>query len=129
MKPGDTLFASDRLTIRRSAARQQYILYWSGECDFRNPTEVLGPTLNGLQQELRDRQLVLDFRELTFMNSSSVTPILALVKGVCSRGIAVHLIYNANLSWQRSTASSMRALAHSLKNLTVALQAPDEPAR
>ena len=35
MKLGETIFTSDRLTIRCVAGRQQVVLYWSGECDFQ----------------------------------------------------------------------------------------------
>ncbi len=121
MKSEDSFFQSDRLSIRRQISKQQYTLLWSGESDFRDPTQTLSPCLNNVLGELRDRKLVLDFRELSFMNSSSVTPILAFVKTVCGKGMPVHLIYNSALSWQRTTASSMRALAHSLKLLTVEL--------
>src|SRR4051812_47404025 len=110
MRSGDPLLTNDRLTIECSVAKPVYTLVWRGECDFRNPLEVLGPTLNRLIPELYDRKVVLDFRQLTFMNSSSVTPILSFIKAVCMKGIPVHLIYTASLSWQRTTASSMRSL-------------------
>jgi anti-anti-sigma regulatory factor len=126
MKAGVELFASDRLTIHSVSTDKRYTLNWSGECDFRNPSEALGPTLRGVLPELRERRLVLDFRGLTFMNSSSVSPILMFIKAACSRGIWVHLVYNVNLSWQRTTASSMRALGHSLRQLTVELQGAQE---
>lgn len=121
MNSDEGVFTKERLTIRRAQTRQQYVLFWSGECDFRNPAEILSPVLNSVLSELRDRRLVLDFRELSFMNSASVTPILAFVKSVCSKDIAVHLVYSATLSWQRTTASSMRALGRSLKLLSVEL--------
>lgn len=126
MKLGEELFKSDRLTISHASTHLRYTLFWTGECDFRNPGETLGPTLRGVLPELRDRRLVLDFRGLNFMNSSSVSPILMFVKAACSRGIPVHLVYNVNLSWQRTTASSMRALGQSLRQLTVELQGAQE---
>lgn len=129
MKPdklGEELFSSDRLAISYATTPSRYTLFWRGECDFRDPSEALGPTLRGVLPELRERRLVLDFRGLNFMNSSSVSPILMFIKAACSRGIPVHLIYNVNLSWQRTTASSMRALSRSLRNLSVELQGAQE---
>lgn len=121
MNSDDGIYTRERLTVRRTQTKKQYVLSWSGECDFRNPSEILTPLLNSFLPELRDRQLVLDFRELYFMNSASVTPILAFVKSICSKDVPVHLIYSASLSWQRSTALSMRALGHALKLLSVEL--------
>lgn len=124
MKPDESIFASERLTIWSAIVKKQRLLMWSGECDFRNPAEVLTPALTSYAQSLKEGPVVLDFRGLVFMNSSSVTPILAFVKSLCSRGIPVHLIYNSDVSWQRITASSMRTIATALRNLTVTLEKP-----
>lgn len=124
MKADESIFSSERLTIWTTFVKKQRLLLWSGECDFRNPAEVLTPALSNYAQSLKEGPVVLDFRGLVFMNSSSVTPILAFVKNLCSRGIAVHLIYNSDVSWQRITASSMRTIATALKNLTVTLEKP-----
>ena len=125
MMATDDLFTGDRLTIVRTVSKQLVSLLWKGECDFPSPAETLGPTLHGLISELRDRKLVMDFSGLRFMNSSSVTPILGFVKAACSKGIPVHLIYSSRMSWQRTMASSMRALVHALKHLSVELQTSD----
>lgn len=124
MKSDESIFASERLTIWTATVKKQRLLLWSGECDFRNPAEVLTPALTSYAQSLKEGPVVLDFRGLVFMNSSSVTPILAFVKSLCTRGIPVHLIYNSDVSWQRITASSMRTIATALKNLTVTLEKP-----
>lgn len=124
MKSEDSIFSSERLNIRTAIVKKQRLLMWSGECDFRNPAEVLTPALSNYALSLKEGPVVLDFRGLVFMNSSSVTPILAFVKSLCTRGIAVHLIYNSDVSWQRITASSMRTIATALKNLTVTLEKP-----
>ncbi len=124
MKADENIYSSERLTIWSTTAKKQRLLIWSGECDFRNPAEVLTPALTAYAQGIKEGPVVLDFRGLVFMNSSSVTPILAFVKSLCSRGIAVHLIYNSDVSWQRITASSMRTIATALKSLTVALEKP-----
>lgn len=124
MKSDESIFASERLTIWSATVKKQRLLMWSGECDFRNPAEVLTPALTSYAQSLKEGPVVLDFRGLVFMNSSSVTPILAFVKSLCGRGIPVHLIYNSDVSWQRITASSMRTIATALRNLTVTLEKP-----
>ena len=124
MKADENIISSERLTIWSATVKKQRLLLWSGECDFRNPAEVLTPVLTSYAQSLKEGPVVLDFRGLVFMNSSSVTPILAFVKSLCTRGIPVHLIYNSDVNWQRITASSMRTIATALKNLTVTLEKP-----
>jgi hypothetical protein len=119
MRSGSKILVEDRLTLYLESTKPAYTLYWEGECDFRNPLEVLTQPLNDLLPAVADRKLVLDFRGLTFMNSSSVTPLIAFIKTACSKGIPVHLIYEPRLSWQRITASSMRALMPLFTHLTV----------
>ncbi len=122
MTTEDVLFSADKLTLRRTLERDQVTISWVGECDFRNPSETLSPTFTNFLNGLEGRRLVLNFCELSFMNSSSVTPILSFLKGAVAKGVPVQLIYNGKLSWQRTTATSMRTLANSLKTLTVALR-------
>lgn len=122
MNPSDILFFGDRLTIRKSTLREQCVLRWSGECDFRNPAETLGPVLKSVADTIPERRIIVDFRELSFMNSSAVTPILVFLKDIVAKGCQMHLIYNSQISWQRSTASAMRTLSHSFKGITVALE-------
>ena len=58
MKPdklGEELYNRDRLIISHATTQLRYTLFWRGECDFRDPTEALGPTLRGVLPELRDR--------------------------------------------------------------------------
>ncbi|MBL9003078.1 MAG: hypothetical protein JNJ46_02465 [Myxococcales bacterium] len=124
MKTGDSILTTERLTIWHTLVKRQHVLLWSGECDFRNPAEVLSPVLTKYAEQVKEGPQILDFRGLLFMNSSSVTPVLAFVKSLCSRGIAVHLIYNSDVSWQRITASSMRTIATALKNLSVSVEKP-----
>jgi hypothetical protein len=125
MTTEDLLFSAEKLMLRRTLERDQVTIYWVGECDFRNPSEVLNPTFTNFLKGLDGRRLVLNFCELAFMNSSSVSPILSFLKGAVAKGIPVQLIYNGKLSWQRTTATSMRTLANSLKTLTVSLQSSE----
>lgn len=119
VRPGDLLFSNGKLAVEVSLAQEEYGLRWRGVCDFRDANEALSPVLNTIIHALRGRRLVLDFRPLSFMNSASVIPLLVLVKAICNKGGAVHLIYNAELPWQRSQASSMHAIAQGLKRLTI----------
>lgn len=122
MDATDILFCGDRLTIRKATLGEQCVLRWSGECDFRNPAETLGPVLKTATDTISERRIIVDFRELSFMNSSAVTPVLVFLKGIVAKGCQVHLIYNSQISWQRSTAAAMRTLSQSFKGITVALE-------
>jgi hypothetical protein len=99
MKLGSKILVEDRLTLYLESTKPAYTLYWEGECDFRNPLEVLTQPLNDLLPAVADRKL--------------------FIKTACTKGIRIHLIYDPRLSWQRITASSMRALMPFFTHLTV----------
>ena len=121
---GEHTYAIGPLTIERSSDGGRRVLAWSGECDFRDPAVSLDPVLQAVltdaaKESASEAELVFDFRALAFMNSSSVTPVLRCIKMACGEGIPVRLIYNSDISWQRTVASSMRSLRHALKSLSV----------
>jgi len=122
MKTSDILYAGDQLTLRYVVNQQQGTLLFSGECDFRDPTEVLGSVFKSLAAELSVRRLVIDFCDLSYMNSASVTPVVVFIKNVVTKACHVELIYSSEISWQRTTASAMRSLINSMKILTVSLR-------
>lgn len=64
------------LSIAREDAGKEIRLIFSGKSILRSPAEFLQPILLQVLGEatLNEKRLVLDFRQLTYMNSSTFTP-------------------------------------------------------
>ncbi len=77
-------------------------LRWFGKSTAREPGQ---PLLNMLQRSLElaastGKTLVLDFRDIEFMNSSSITPIIRVLARA-QRGTAkVRILYRKDRKWQ-----------------------------
>jgi len=49
------------------------ILRWTGKSEDRDPASLLNPYFDALVEELKGRELEVQFEELEYMNSSTVT--------------------------------------------------------
>jgi PAS domain S-box-containing protein len=75
---------------------------WLGRSQFRDSISMIGTFLDDLIDQLRGRQLVLDFRELTYMNSSTFVPITRIVRRAATSRLTMSIRYRPALTWQRA---------------------------
>jgi hypothetical protein len=83
------------------------LLMWNGKSDERNPAMFLTPMLDAALERLGDRELVLNFRSLEFMNSSTITPIIKMLDRSRQLKSRVTLIYRKALKWQELNFSAL----------------------
>jgi hypothetical protein len=77
-------------------------LLWLGQSTARDPGVFLRPIL-GRALELAakgERQIVLDFRQLGYMNSSTITPVIRTLEQAKRAGRKVRVLYNKARKWQ-----------------------------
>ncbi len=61
--------------------RGKYVtMSWNGQSDDKNPQEALTPYLDGLLEELEEKQLTIEYNRLEYMNSSTVPPVVQFLK-------------------------------------------------
>ena len=107
------------LTIEVTAA-MSVTIKWLGKGDIRNPAEVLAPYLTKLAAEAGPAMIVVDFRPLEYVNSSTVGAILQFIKQLDSHGAEVLVRYDSSVDWQRVNFLCMMTIARTLKNVRVA---------
>ncbi len=90
------------LNVQRSEDDQGLILAFTGKSILRDPTEVLQPILLRVLEEAdrADSRLVLDFRELTYMNSSTFTPLIKTLERARLGGSRVTVLFSPDKKWQ-----------------------------
>jgi anti-anti-sigma regulatory factor len=91
---------------------------WLGTSDSREPSEFLDPVFRRVLGEIRDCELVIDFSGLEFMNSSTVSPIIALLKRVNSQGVKCSVQFS-DVDWQRTHMRCLQTIARVLPHVTV----------
>lgn len=100
---------SGSLTVDHVYHDDRITLMFRGKSIVRDPNEFLMPTmLEALDMADREKkQLVLDFTELSYMNSSTFTPLIKVLEKARLSGNEVQVIYSAEQRWQQVSFSAL----------------------
>ncbi|MBI5497751.1 MAG: hypothetical protein HY904_22280 [Deltaproteobacteria bacterium] len=104
------VFIENSLRIEQDENDSEVRLTWTGRSTEREPARFLTPILDGALQRSRAeaRPLVLDFRSIEYMNSSTFTPLVVALEQARSEGGNVRLLFRSNLKWQNLSFSALR---------------------
>lgn len=95
-------FTDDALSLRLVETDDNIRLEWTGMSMAREPGAFLVPILSraldtGLQI---GKPLVVDFRQLEYLNSSTITPVIRILEHARRGRSAVRIVYDKSLKWQ-----------------------------
>ena len=100
------------LHVRITESDGQIVISFNGVSDSRDPAKVLEPLLASAvaKAELSRKELVLDFRPLSRMNSSTVPPILRVLHHAKrASNLKVTVLYARLQRWQTISFSALKA--------------------
>ena len=80
-----------------------------GRSDSRKPSDALTPFFDAILEQGVEK-LIVDFRELEYMNSTSMLPIIKLLYQLHQKKIESEFVYDGNLKWQVVTFSVLGKL-------------------
>jgi hypothetical protein len=93
------------------------VVLWSGESILRNPDERIGYIFTELLNSKHD--IILDFKELSFINSSSIAFVISFLKESNAKNIKVKIIYNKESTWQSLSFKVLQEYTAQLYNLKI----------
>jgi hypothetical protein len=99
---GIEVFSEAALKLEVSTEGASVHVRWSGRSTAREP----GPFIVGVVSQALSRStsagipLVLDFQEVDYMNSSTITPLIRLLSQARRNAQSVRLLYKKDLKWQ-----------------------------
>lgn len=84
-------------------------LDWKGKSVEREPAKFITPILvDVLKMGSRNNcQIILDFRKLDYMNSSTITPIIKILERAKRGKSKIKVIYDKSLKWQDLSFSAL----------------------
>ena len=112
-------FKGGSLEINLSKEGNKNLMQWHGQSVDRSPSALLNPYLDGLINDLKGTELIVDFIKLEYMNSSTVPPIIQFLKNIDASGITTTITYDANSKWQAASFKALETLALMMNNITV----------
>lgn len=100
-------FQNKALLVDLARSPQEIHLKFRGKSTEREPGAFLTPVIQDALDEAGARKLVLDFTELEYMNSSSVTPIIKLLNEIKNNQRFVRIVYSKARKWQELSFSAL----------------------
>ena len=102
-------FVSDQLEIEVKEDSESIDVIWTGKSIDRDPGKFITPILTGVLNRSVDRQkeVVLDFRKLRYMNSSTITPVIKILERAKRGNVRVRVFYDSNRKWQDLSFSAL----------------------
>ncbi len=106
------------LKVEISKERNPTKISFNGKSDDRFPERILDKYFESIVPELSG-DLTIEFLDLKFMNSSTVTSLVKLMRILEDREIHATFVYNENLKWQLPSFKALKTISRDSKYITV----------
>lgn len=95
-------FVGDLLKIEVKEDNDSITAKWTGKSIHRSPGKFVTPILVNVLKKSGDgnKRIILDFRKLDYMNSSTITPIIKVLERAGRGTNQVTVLYKKSLKWQ-----------------------------
>ena len=102
-------FRQNALTLELRDDPQEVRVTWLGRSTSREPGEFIVPVLSRAVElgRLANKPVVLDFQPMTYMNSSTITPIIRLLGRALRTVNTVRVLYKKELKWQELSFTAL----------------------
>lgn len=103
-------FVSNLLKIELEEKISSINISWSGKSIDREPGKFITPILVNavMRSSGLNKRIVLDFRELDYMNSSSITPVIRILERAKRGRTQIRVVYRKSLKWQDLSFSALK---------------------
>lgn len=111
-------FARNDLRLDVTEEPEGVRVSWFGRSTARDPGSFLGPILiEALQKGTNG--VVLDFRKLEYMNSSTITPVIRMLHEAKKGGKRVKIVFDAKSRWQELSFSALMIFQTDDKRISI----------
>ncbi|MBN1496590.1 MAG: hypothetical protein JXA07_07465 [Spirochaetes bacterium] len=92
---------------------------WIGKSEARDPSSIINPYFKNIFDKLKGKALEIKFEQLKYMNSSTVPPIIQLIKNLEESGIKSTITYDKDSKWQIASFKALETIVRTMKNISV----------
>ncbi len=107
------------LTITVEHDRDETKVTWLGTSSAREPSKSIDPFLDNVINESDSQALTVDFRQLEYMNSSTVKPIIRMMKVLNEHKMRSTVVYDKSQRWQHISFKALKSLSEVLEFIDV----------
>lgn len=96
------IFTSNLLLLEVKENKTSINIKWTGVSIERKPSKFITPILvNAIKNSSdRNKRIILDFRELAYMNSSTITPVIKILERAKRGETQIEVLYQKSMKWQ-----------------------------
>ena len=98
------------LTIEVERDEQVARLTFLGAIDSKEPAVQMEPLLRQIAHSGAAKQLVMNFRELSFLNSASIGFLINFIKKMINDHFSLTICFDESVNWQRVCGRGMRTI-------------------
>ena len=102
-------YSSNYLTVEVNDLKDSIDVRWKGKSIDREPSEFLSPILGKILEMANssNKRIILDFRSLSYMNSSTITPVIKILERAKKGITQISIFYQKALKWQELNFSAL----------------------
>ena len=114
-------YKNKSLIIEITESEESIYIKWFGKSSDREPSIFITPILNNALNDSssNDKQIVIDFREVEYMNSSTLTPISKIIEIGKRCSHKMNIIYNKSRKWQQLSFSALKIFETNDKRIQI----------
>jgi hypothetical protein len=103
------LFTNKFLTIQVVEHENSIDVNWKGKSVDREPSKFISPILVKVVEMAGDlnKRIIMDFQSMSYMNSSTITPIIKILERAKSGMTKITIFYQKSLKWQELNFSAL----------------------
>lgn len=103
------LFTNKFLTIQVVEHENSIDVSWKGKSVDREPSKFISPILVKVLEMAGDlnKRIIMDFQSMSYMNSSTITPIIKILEKAKSGMTKITIFYQKSLKWQELNFSAL----------------------
>lgn len=98
---------------------EKNIITWKGKSDARDPSSIINPYFEEIFDRLKGKDVEICFSELEYMNSSTVPPIIQLIKKLEENNINALITYDKDSKWQIASFKALETIVRTMNNIEV----------
>jgi hypothetical protein len=103
-------YTSNKLTLKIEENDSIIRITFTGQSTEREPGKFITPILTDAAHNGRkyNKGLIINFKELEYMNSSTITPIIKILEGEKHGTGTIYVEYNRSKKWQELCFSALK---------------------
>ena len=103
------IFSAESLSIEVFETDSAIEVKWLGKSIDRHPSKFISPILVKVlnMASTMNKRVIMDFRSLSYMNSSTITPIIKILERAKKGMNRITILYKNSLKWQELNFSTL----------------------